>query len=265
MSSHGSAPPTPGATARVPEPTPAERARTLTHQGLTGTLATLSRQQAGYPFASIMPYALDTAGAPLFLISSMAVHTQNLQADPRASLLVVQPDWVGDPLAGGRVTLMGETHRVDPAEIGAARAAYLARHERARHWIEYQDFSLWRLVVNAVYWVGGFAAMGWIAPHEYAAAHPDPLADQAADIVSHMNRDHRDALLTLAHYFAAEEADEATMVAVDRLGFKLRLRRGEGVSSARIGFPAEVRTAAATREAVTTLLQIARAARQRGT
>src|SRR3989304_3381551 len=55
-----------------------------------------------------MPYALDGQGCPLFLISAMAMHTQNLQADPRASLLVIQPGWAGDPLAAGRVTLMGE-------------------------------------------------------------------------------------------------------------------------------------------------------------
>ncbi|PYO20868.1 MAG: hypothetical protein DMD88_10385, partial [Candidatus Rokuibacteriota bacterium] len=78
-----------------------------------GTLATLSRRHPGHPFASVMPYALDGAGRPLFLISSMAMHTQNLQADPRASLLVTQPGLgperqeSGDPLARARLTLMG--------------------------------------------------------------------------------------------------------------------------------------------------------------
>ena len=65
-----------------------------------------------------MPYALDAAGRPLFLISTMAMHTQNLEADPRASLLVTQPDWTGDPLAAGRLTLMGEARR-----LGAAASA----------------------------------------------------------------------------------------------------------------------------------------------
>src|SRR5207244_10829402 len=75
----------------VPEPTYAERARTLAHVGRVGTLATLSRRHPGHPFASVMPYALAGTGRPLFLLSSMAMHTQNLQADPRASLLVTQP------------------------------------------------------------------------------------------------------------------------------------------------------------------------------
>src|SRR5438445_6339463 len=88
----------------VPEPTYTERARTLAHLGRTGTLATLSRKHPGHPFASVMPYALDERGRPLILISSMAMHTQNLVADARASLLVAQPT-AGDPLAAGRVTL----------------------------------------------------------------------------------------------------------------------------------------------------------------
>src|SRR5918995_761014 len=113
-----------------PEPTYAERARTLVHVGETGALATLSRQHPGHPFASVMPYATDGEGCPLFLISSMAMHTQNLHGDPRASLLVTQPD-ATDALASGRVTLLGEARRLDGAERDAAHVAYLARHANA--------------------------------------------------------------------------------------------------------------------------------------
>src|SRR5436190_1204412 len=151
----------------IPEPTFAERARTLAYLGLTGALATLSRRHPGHPFASVMPYALDDAGAPLFLISTMAMHTQNLEADARASLLITQPGWSGDPLAAARLTLMGEARRVP----------------------------------------------------------------------------------------------EATMVAVDRLGFKLRLRSGDRLSSARVAFPCEVTTAAQSREVLIAMLKEARAGR----
>src|SRR5438445_3018657 len=112
----------------VPEPPFAEPARTLAYLGRAGTLATRSRRHPGHPFASVMPYALDDAGRPLFLISSMAMHTQNLEADPRASLLVTQPDWTGDPLAAGRLTLMGEARRVPDADAAAARERDLPRH-----------------------------------------------------------------------------------------------------------------------------------------
>ena len=115
----------------VPEPSYAERARTLVHLGRAGTLATLSRRHPGHPFASIMPYAVDEPGRPLLLISTMAMHTQNLQSDARASLLVAQPDWAGDPLAAGRVTVMGNARPLPEPERAAARESYLARHEGA--------------------------------------------------------------------------------------------------------------------------------------
>src|SRR6202451_1604640 len=80
----------------VAEPTFAERVRTLVHLGRVGSLSTLSRKQQGFPFGSVMPYGLDAAGHPIFLISTMAMHTQNLHAEPRASLLVTQPESTGD-------------------------------------------------------------------------------------------------------------------------------------------------------------------------
>jgi putative heme iron utilization protein len=245
----------------VPEPTFAERARTLAYLGRAGTLATLSRRHPGHPFASVMPYALDDAGRPLFLISAMAMHTQNLEGDPRASLLVMQPGWDGDPLAAARLTLMGDVRRVPDADTVEVRERYLARHERARYWVDFEDFGFWRLATADLYFVGGFAAMDWVTAADYAAARPDPLADAAPGIIEHMNRDHADALIEYARHFAGESAEEATMVAVDRLGFKLRLRSGQRLSSARIAFPREVTTAGQSREVLIAMLKEARAGR----
>jgi putative heme iron utilization protein len=242
----------------VPEPSYAERARTLLHLGRAGTLATLSRRHPGHPFASIMPYAVDEAGRPLCLISTMAMHTQNVQADARASLLVAQPDWAGDPLAAGRVTLMGQAHPLPEAERPAARTAYLARHANARYWVDFDDFAFWRLEVTDVYFVGGFAAMDWIDAREYARARPDPLADAAGGIVTHMNGDHADALVAYARAFGGVEADEATMVGVDRLGFKLRVTVGDRRQAVRIAFPREITTAAESRTVLVEMLRQAR-------
>src|SRR5690348_2182155 len=91
----------------VPEPSFAERARTLMYLGRIGSLSTLSRKQPGFPFGSLMPYGSDSQGRPIFLISTMAMHTQNLQADRRASLLVTHHEASGDPLGESRVTLLG--------------------------------------------------------------------------------------------------------------------------------------------------------------
>src|SRR6202162_3466616 len=91
----------------VPEPTFAERARTLVYLGRIGSLSTLSRKQPGFPFGSVMPYGLDDHGRPIFLISTMAMHTQNLLTDPRASLLIAQQETDGEPLGASRVTIVG--------------------------------------------------------------------------------------------------------------------------------------------------------------
>ncbi|HYE93528.1 MAG TPA: DUF2470 domain-containing protein [Terriglobales bacterium] len=253
-------PSTPPATPPVPEPTYAERARTLVYLSRAGTLATLSRRHPGHPFASIMPYAVDERGRPLLLISSMAMHTQNLQGDARASLLVAQPDWAGDPLAAGRVTLMGEARTVPAADIAAAREAYLARHENARYWVDFDDFAFWRLDVTDVYFVGGFAAMDWVEAPAYGDAAPDPLADAAGGIIGHMNTDHADALVTYARAYAGVEASEAIMTSVDRLGFKLRVTGAGRRHAVRIAFPREVRTAAESRTVLIEMLQRARSA-----
>jgi putative heme iron utilization protein len=254
-------PPQPSDAQPVPEPTYAERARTLLHLGRAGTLATLSRRHPGHPFASIMPYAVDDRGRPLLLISTMAMHTQNLQADARASLLVAQPDWAGDPLAAARVTLMGEARPVSEAERAAARAAYLARHENARYWVDFDDFGFWRLQVADVYFVGGFAAMDWVEAEAFAGAQADPLADVAGGIVTHMNQDHADALVTYARAYAGVEADEAVMTSVDRLGFRLRVTHGGRRHGVRIAFPREVTTAGDSR---VVLIEMLRAARGEG-
>lgn len=258
MSRHLGPPPAPDAPP-IPEPTFAERARTLVYLGRTGMLATLSRRHPGHPFGSVMPYGLDGRGWPLFLVSALAMHTQNLDADGRASLLVAQAVPAGtDPLAVGRVTLMGEVVPVPEADRAEARAAYLDRHANAAYWVDFEDFGFRRLELTGVYFVGGFAAMDWVSAADYRAARPDPLADAAAGILEHMNRDHPDALVTFARVLGGAEAEEATMAAVDRLGFKLRVRSGERLRSVRIPFPREVTTPEQSRAVLLEMLRDAR-------
>jgi putative heme iron utilization protein len=137
----------------VPEPSYAERARTLMHLGRVGSLSTLSRKQPGFPFGSVMPYGLDDQGRPIFLISTMAMHTQNLKADTRASLLVAQQDADGDPLGASRVTLVGSVAPIPESEMTAAREFYLARHANSRYWVDFEDFSFYRMdVVTFTTW-----------------------------------------------------------------------------------------------------------------
>jgi heme iron utilization protein len=242
----------------IPEPSFAERARTLAYLAHIGSLSTLSRKQPGFPFGSVMPYGLDEHGRPIFLISTMAMHTQNLQADPRAALLVTQDDAGGDPLGASRVTLVGNARTIPQPEVAAARELYLARYANSKYWVDFEDFSFYRMDVVDVYYVGGFGVMGWISASDYAASRPDPLSDSMAQIIQHMNADHKDALVLLARRFAGIEAEEGTMTAVDRLGFQVRLKTPEGMRGARIAFSREVTNAGETRKVLVEMVQLAR-------
>jgi heme iron utilization protein len=223
-----------------------------------GSLSTLSRKQPGFPFGSVMPYGLDEQGRPLLLISTMAMHTQNLRIDPRASLLVTQEDASGDPLGASRVTLLGNALPIPKAEVPEARTLYLARHANSRYWVDFEDFSFYRIDAVDIYYVGGFGVMGWVSAAEYSGGQPDPLADHIAEIIQHMNADHQEALVLLARMFAGIESQEAAMTAVDRLGFHLRLKTPEGIRGARIAFLREVSNPAETRKVLVEMVQQAR-------
>jgi putative heme iron utilization protein len=243
----------------APELTYAERARTLMYLGRVGSLSTMSRKHPGWPFGSVMPYALDGPGRPVFLISSMAMHTQNVESDARASLLVAQSD-APDPLGAARVTLMGDVAKIPDKDIASARKIYLARHENARYWVDFDDFAFYRLAITDVYFVGGFGVMGWVTADDYLDAEADPLAEAAPAILEHMNKDHSDSLLLLAKFFAGIEAEQATMTSVDRLGFHVRLKTPERVRGIRIAFLLQARTVEDTRKIMEQMVRLAREA-----
>jgi len=158
----------------VSEPSFSERARTLVYTGRIGSLSTISRKQPGFPFGSVMPYALDASGRPSFLISTMAMHTQNLHADSRASLLITQPDASGDPLGASRVTVMGNVSLIREPKVADARHLYLERYANSKYWVDFEDFSFYHMDLLDVYYVGGFGVMGWVAASDYLQAKPDP-------------------------------------------------------------------------------------------
>lgn len=206
----------------------------------------------------MMPYAVDELGRPIFFISSMAMHTHNLRQDPRASLLITQPDVSGDPLGSARLTLLGNAMEVPGAEVSEL---YLSRYENAKYWQEYSDFAYFRLQVSSAYFIGGFGVMGWIAAEDFAMALPDPLAHAAPGIIHHMNADHADALRLIANRYAGETPDQATLTAVDRLGFHLRLKSGDRFHGTRVAFLREVRN---TEDARAVFVEMVRQARSPG-
>jgi hypothetical protein len=138
------------------------------------------------------------------------MHTQNLQADARASLLVTQEDSDGEPLGASRVTLVGNVHPVQNTEMAAVRKLYLERHANSKGWADFEDFSFYRMDVIDVYYVGGFGVMGWVSASDYDRSQPDPLAD-SMEIIQHMNADHKDALVLLARQFAHLDSTEVDL------------------------------------------------------
>ena len=113
----------------------------MMYLGRIGSLSTLSRKQHGFPFGSVMPYGLDDHANPVFLISMMAIHTQNVQADPHSSLLATQPDTTGNPLGASRVRLLGNILPVPVLEVAESRKLYLSRHANSKYWVDFDDFS----------------------------------------------------------------------------------------------------------------------------
>jgi putative heme iron utilization protein len=241
---------------QIPEPSYAERVRTLVCCCTIATLSTVSRKLPGYPFGSLMPYTIDATGRPIFLISNMAMHTQNLQADPRASLFVAQAG-DGDPLGTARATLVGNVLPVPEDEAGEARQLYLSRYDNSRSWVDFKDFGFYHLQPLDIYYVGGFGVMGWVTAEDYRSAKVDPLADAAPRIFEHMNGDHVSAMLLLAKVHAGLDATEATMTAVDRLGFNLRLKTADGMKGTRINFLREVESADETRKVLVEMVRAA--------
>jgi len=243
----------------VATPTHGERAMTLASRARTATLCTIAREPEGYPYGSFVTFAIQD-GSPVFLISALAEHTRNLAADPRSSLLVTEAVQA-DPLANGRVTLLGRCAIVaSESERESARRAFLAVHPNAAYYVDYGDFSWWKLAVESVRYIGGYGRMSWVSREEWSAAEPDPLAEHAAGIIDHMNADHA---ATMVHYCRAltraTDAQSASMTGVDRYGFEMSVVTGEGPRPVRLAFSRPVATPQEAREELVALARTARA------
>src|SRR5215813_7020018 len=166
------------------EPEPAVAARHILRTALKGALATLD-QGTGHPYASLVLIATEPDGSPILLISRLARHTRNLKADARASLLCDASNGLGDPLAGGRLTLIGEAR---PSLSASALGRFLARHPAAQVYAGFADFSVYQLEVAGAHFVGGFGKIidlaGADVLSDVAAA---ALLAAASDITEHMN------------------------------------------------------------------------------
>ena len=240
----------------VRAPSHAERARTLVEGQGTGTLCTIALEPAGYPYGSFVTFALHE-GQPLFLISRIAEHTRNLSSDGRASLLVHEAG-KADPLANGRVTLIGKVEKLakDAADIAVVRDTFVKAHPESGYYVSYSDFDFWRLTLMAVRYIGGYGRMSWVEAVDFRAARPDPLAASALRVLSHMNDDHGDSLLLCAQKLTSAPAPlRAVMTAIDRYGFEMTITTPDGVGPARIAFDQPLESAEHARTALVELVR----------
>ena len=240
----------------IPTPTHAERARTLVAQISTGTLCTIALDPPGYPYGSFVTVAFD-AGNPIFLISVLAEHTRNLEQDPRASLMVAESG-AADPLANGRVTMLGPCARVQD-DGGRARAAFLTAHPNSSYYADFRDFAFWTLQVEHVRYIGGYGRMSWIGKTDWVTAEPDPLGPSAAGMIAHMNADHDDAMVLYCKAFSqATEITAAKMTGVDRYGFEMSAMTTRGPRPVRVAFERPVSTPEEVRAALIAMVKDAR-------
>ena len=237
---------------------PAEEARTLVAGTTQGVLASLAAD--GAPWGSVVTYGALGDGAPVLLVSLMAEHTRNLEADPRASLVVAEPPNDENPLDRGRVTIAGRVVQPEGAAREAARAAHLDAMPSARLYVDFDDFRLFVLRAERVRWVGGYGRMDSVEVADYVAAAPDPVAPSAAGAVAHLNADHADALLELGRHLAGfDDATAARCTDTDRYGLGLELATPRGTAWPRLAWPVPVEDPAGLRAASVALVRAARA------
>lgn len=144
----------------------AAECRALVKAAMMASLGTLA---AGAPFVSLVAIAADASGRPLLLLSRLAEHTQNLLACADASLLVADRA-AAEPLAAGRVTLLGKCAPVPEDDRAVVRARFLEHQPSAAQYVDFADFAFYRLEPTALRYVGGFGRMSWVDAADYLRA-----------------------------------------------------------------------------------------------
>jgi putative heme iron utilization protein len=228
-------------------------ARTLIRRAFKGSLASLD-SPSGAPYASLITLATDPAGAPIFLISTLARHTRNLVEDARASILIDVTDAAADPLQGARLTLSGMAEKVNGE---AVKARFLTRHPEAGFYVDFPDFSFWRLNLESAHFIGGFGRIVDLAADDLLVSldGAEALLEAEPGIVAHMNEDHAEAIALYALAFTGGDPGPWRMTGIDPDGCDIAL----GPEACRIAFASRVLTPGEARKELVRLAEDARA------
>jgi putative heme iron utilization protein len=227
-------------------------AKKLLREGRSGALATLM-VGSGDPYCSLVNVATAPDGAPLLLLSRLAVHTKNILADARVSLMLDERK-EGDPLEGARVMLMGTADATTGAQV---RRRYLARHPEAEQFAGFGDFAFYRVKLSRAHLVAGFGRIVDFAAKDVLTdiSGAEALIDIEPEAIAHMNADHADALRLYATRLLGASNGDWRCVGCDPDGIELQFGR----TALRLDFPQRITSPGSLRQVLKQLAEEARA------
>ncbi len=210
--------------------------RSLLRRSRQGALATLMAG-TGDPYCSLVNLASHPDGSPILLISRLALHTRNLLADARVSLMLDERA-EGDPLEGARIMLAGRAEEAGADQLEILRRRYLSAHPSAEAFVDFKDFSFFRIRPAGAHLVAGFGRIVDLQPVQFLTDISDAgaLLEAEQGAVEHMNADHRDALSLYATRLLGAEAADWSCTGCDPDGIDLQAES----ATLRLDFPERV-------------------------
>ncbi|KAF2302911.1 hypothetical protein GH714_010970 [Hevea brasiliensis] len=218
-------------------PRPALAVRNLMEQARFAHLCTvmsrMHHRREGYPFGSLVDFAPDSMGHPLFSFSPLAIHSRNLLADPRCTLVVQIPGWSG--LSNARVTIFGDVFPLPEHQQEWAHKQYIAKHQQgpSQQWGNFYYFRMEN--ISDIYFIGGFGTVAWVDVNEYEALQPDKIAVDGGE----QNLKELNAIFSkpLKELLSTEtEVDDAALISIDSKGIDIRVRQGAQFNVQRLSF-----------------------------
>lgn len=238
----------------TPDFDPGKLAKSLLRRSRQGALATLM-PGSGDPYCSLVNLASHPDGSPILLISRLAVHTRNILADSRVSLMLDERA-AGDPLEGARIMLSGRAEQAED-ERDLLQRRYLNAHPTAEAFVSFKDFAFFRIRPAGTHLVAGFGRIVDLKPEQFltdlAGAEDVLAAEEGA--VEHMNADHRDAMGLYATRLLGAAAGDWRCTGCDPEGIDMQ----DGQAALRLDFPERVSNGTALRKMLVRLVGEARA------
>ncbi|GAB4823563.1 hypothetical protein N2152v2_010609 [Parachlorella kessleri] len=228
------------ATLRYDLPSPAVAVRNLVEQANYAHLCTIMsgmhHRRAGYPFGTLVDFAADGGGYPIFSLSPLAIQTRNIMEDPRCSLVVQMPGWTG--LANARVTIFGDVYKLSSDLQDAAQEIFHQKHaaEKKGRWVSGNAVFFRMNRILDIYFVGGFGTVQWVDVEEYTSVQPDKVVLETPNHTLQVLNEQYSGQLRQLLGQPEREADDAVFISVDKLGADIRVRKGGDYLVERVGF-----------------------------